>query len=48
MNDSDGVCFYLQVVMEAVLVNTQDFTINSSDGVCGGACSYPHVVVLCF
>ena len=47
-NGSGGVCFYLQAVMESVLVNTEGFTINGSDGVCDGASFYLHAMLVCF
>ena len=44
----EGVCFYLQVVMESVLVKIEIFTMNGSDGVYDGASFYLHDVVVCF
>ena len=41
---SGRVCFYLQAVIESVLVKLQAFTINDSDEVCDEACFYHHVV----
>ena len=37
-NGSDGVCFYIQAVMESVLVKTGACTMNGSDGVYDRAC----------
>ena len=48
INGSGGVCFYLQAVMESVLVKIEAFTMNGSDGVYDGACFYLHGVVVCF
>ena len=48
INGSGGACFYLQAVMEYVLVKTETFTMNGSDGVYDGACFYLHGVVVCF
>ena len=48
INSSGGVCFYLQAVMESVLVKIEAFTMNGSDGVYDGACFYLHGVVVCF
>ena len=48
LNKNGRVCFYVQAVMVSVLVKTEAFTINGSDGVSGGACFYPHAVVVCF
>ena len=47
-NDSDGVYFCLQAVMESVLVKIQTFTIYGSDGICNGARFYLHAVLVCF
>ena len=48
LNINGRVCFYVQAVMVSVLVKTEAFTINGSDGVSVGACFYPHAVVVCF
>ena len=48
INGSGRACFYLQAVMEYVLVKTETFTMNGSDGVYDGACFYLHGVVVCF
>ena len=45
IKDSGGVCFYLQLVIKSVLVNIQDFTINSSDGVYIGTCFFISMLV---
>lgn len=45
IKDIGGVCFYLQVVMKSVLVNIQDFTVNSSDEVYIGACFFISMLV---
>ena len=44
INGSGRFCFYLQVVMEPVLVKIEVFTMNDSDGVYDGACFYLHDV----
>ena len=44
----DRVCFYLQAMMEPVLVKVEAFTMNGRDGVSDGACFYLHDVVVCF
>ena len=38
INDSGGVCFYLQAVMQSVVVKIEVFTMNGGNGVYGGAC----------
>ena len=48
INGSVGVCFYLQAVMEFVLVKVEAFTMNDSYRVYDGACFYLHDVVVCF
>ena len=40
------VCFYLQTVMESVLVMVQAFTINGNDRVCHRASFYFHALVV--
>ena len=47
INGSGGACFYLQAVKH-VLVKTETFTMNGSDGVYDRACFYLHGVVVCF
>ena len=48
MNGSGGFSFCLKAMMESILVNIQDFTINISDGVCDRACFYLQDVLVCF
>ena len=48
INDSGEFCFYLQAVMEPVLVKIEAFAMNGSDRVYDGACFYLHDLVVCF
>ena len=48
MNGSDGVSFCLKAMMESILVNIQDFSINISDGIYSRACFYLQDVLVCF
>ena len=48
LNGTDRICFYLQAVIESLLVKLQTFTITGSGGGWGRACLYHHAVVASF